>query len=101
MYSFVDLAQELLSLDDVAYLLSEKFCQDPIEELFGDYRAAGGANDNPTSFQLGHTFNARIVSGSATVRATTGSNVTNKEREEDATFIVDSEPLPKRKKKKE
>ena len=89
----------LLSLKDVEYI-SEKFSQDPIEELFGDYRAADRFNDNPTSLQLGHTFNARIVTGSPTVWANTGSNVTNKEREEDAQFVINSEPQPKKKKKK-
>ena len=37
----------LLSESGVEYILSERFCQDPLESFLGN-RSAGGKNDNPT-----------------------------------------------------
>ena len=43
--SFLELSQKLLSVPWVEHLLSEKFCQDPLESFFGHQRAY---NDNPS-----------------------------------------------------
>ena len=50
--SFVEIAKFLLGQQGVKFLLSEKFCQDPLEVFFGHQRAKGGHNDNPTVQQF-------------------------------------------------
>lgn len=42
------MTKSLLEIDGVKYVLSEKFCQDPLEEHFGRQRRKGGCNENPT-----------------------------------------------------
>ena len=49
VYSFIDLAKSLLTLDGSRFLLSEWFTQDPVEAFFGKQRARGGRSDNPTA----------------------------------------------------
>ena len=44
----VELIPFLLRIRGVKYVLTEKFCQDPLESFFGKQRMHGGANDNPT-----------------------------------------------------
>ncbi len=46
--SFVEMAKYLLSQGDGLYVLSERFSQYPIENYFGQQRARGGRNENPT-----------------------------------------------------
>ena len=38
---------KLLLVEGAEYILSEKFCQDPLEEYFGKQRMRLGCNDNP------------------------------------------------------
>jgi hypothetical protein len=45
--SFCELAPELLAAEDVDYLLSEAFSQDPLEAYFSRQRHKGGGCDNP------------------------------------------------------
>ena len=51
--SFVNLAKEVLDIDGVQFLLSERFSQDPLEEHFGRHRRRGGCNDNPSLVEYG------------------------------------------------
>ena len=44
VHAFHDLAKQLLFVDDVDYVLSDKFNQDPLEEHLGKQRARGGSN---------------------------------------------------------
>ena len=50
MYSFCELAPKLISEDK--YLLSEVFCQDPLERYFSKLRHREGGNENPTVAQF-------------------------------------------------
>ncbi len=45
--SFCELAPKLLQANDVHYLLSETFSQDPLEAYFSRQRHKGGGCDNP------------------------------------------------------
>ena len=45
MNAFVEMTEYLVKHEGVKFLLSERFCQDPVEEFFGNQRAKG---DNPT-----------------------------------------------------
>lgn len=46
MHSFCELGPKLLHSGH--YLLTEVFCQDPLERYFSKQRHRGGSNDNPT-----------------------------------------------------
>ena len=46
--SFVEMTRHLLSQPGNLFLLSERICQDPLENYFGQQRARGGRCDNPT-----------------------------------------------------
>ncbi|XP_077870235.1 uncharacterized protein LOC144363527 [Saccoglossus kowalevskii] len=78
---FVDLVPVLLQLDGVDFLLSEKFCQDPIEEYFSKHRACVGGNDNPTVAEFANSALSLYVAGLAAVRASTRGNCTNTNQE--------------------
>ena len=80
----------------VDYLLSERFSQDPLEMYFSKQRSVGGSSDNPTAEQFGHNMMALHVSGAA-LKASKRANV--KDREERYPHI-DNTPLPKRPKDK-
>ena len=47
VHSFVEATKYLLLHGGVAYVSSEKFCQDTLENYFGKQRAIGGRRDNP------------------------------------------------------
>ena len=57
--AFVEMARFLLKLPGVKYLLSERFCQDPLEEFFSQQRAQGRRNDNPTASEFKKTMVSR------------------------------------------
>ncbi|KAL5506391.1 hypothetical protein EMCRGX_G008017 [Ephydatia muelleri] len=46
--SFVELVNLLFTLPGVTTFLSERLCQDPLEQFFGCQRQRGRTNDNPT-----------------------------------------------------
>ena len=48
MKSFIELGPLLLRQQDVKYLLSEVFNQDPLEKYFSRQRHRGGGAENPT-----------------------------------------------------
>ena len=73
----------------VPYILSEKFCQDAVENYFGRQRAIGRRRDNPSVRDVG--FNDNAIRNQFSVRSISGGNVTGKFD----TFIDDSS-LPKR-----
>ena len=45
--SFVEMVRYLFSLPDVISFLSQRICQDPLEQFFGCQRQRGGVHDNP------------------------------------------------------
>ena len=89
--SFVEATRYLLSQPGVRFLLSERFCQDPLEAFFGNQRAKGGRNDHPTIKQfLDNTVSLR-VQGSAALNPVRGNC-----RKRKLERIVDDTPLPKK-----
>ena len=69
MLSFVDVTTVLFSVPGVQYLLSGKFCQDPLESYFG-YK--GGRSDNPSVKEFDNSVSLR-VQGSATLEPRRGN----------------------------
>jgi hypothetical protein len=62
--SFVDLVQFLLTLPDVSVFLSNRLCQDPLENFFGQQRQRGRVNENPNAQEfLKNTQALRVVNG--------------------------------------
>ena len=94
MKSFVEMARFLLQQSDVKFLLSERFCQDPLEAFFGHQRARGGRNDNPTVQQFCKTTVSLRVQSSAALDPLRGNC---RKRPACRTIEVDETPLPKRK----
>jgi hypothetical protein len=47
-YSFIALTKYIFTIPGVKSFLSEKICQDLLEELFGRHRQRGRTNENPT-----------------------------------------------------
>ncbi|KAK6174161.1 hypothetical protein SNE40_017489 [Patella caerulea] len=50
-------ATQFLLGSGVSFVLTNKFCQDPVEEHFGHRRALGRRNENPTVYQFGYQEN--------------------------------------------
>ena len=87
--SIVECVQFLIG-KGAAFVLTEHFNQDSLERHFGHYRHKGGANENPTVFEVCHIINqVRAVNaqGMAPVRG----NV-----RPDLVAPMDDRPLPRR-----
>ena len=71
--SMVELIPFPLRIKGVKYVLTEKFCQDPLESFFGKQRMHGGANDNPTvATLLKNTVSLRLQ-GSVALKPVRGN----------------------------
>ena len=55
--SFVEATRYLLKEGGVSYILSERFCQDYLENYFGRQRAIGRRCDNPNVRDVGYNDN--------------------------------------------
>ena len=55
--AFIGVTRFLLS-HGVSFVLSNKLCQDPIEEHFGRHRAMKRAVENPSLMEFGHQENS-------------------------------------------
>ena len=98
MKSFVALAKELLCIDGVQFLFSEKFSQDPLEEHFGRHRRSGGCSDNPTLLEFGNQELALNVMRSDLMQEIRG-NTRGKDKDKDGKReidICDTRELPKK-----
>ena len=79
--------------------MSEKFCQDLIEEDFGHQRARRGYSDNPTVQSFGcNDLSIAVQRGIAPVAR--GNMAGRHKGESSKWYSVSEEPLPKRKKSK-
>lgn len=91
--SFVEVTEMLLSVPGVHFLLSEKFCQDPLESYFGKQRYKGGRSDNPSIKEFIDNAVSLRVQGSAALEPLRG-NCSRKRKS--GPLQVDETPLPKR-----
>ena len=55
-HSVIEATKFLLN-EGVEYVLIERFCQDPLEEYFGNQRKLGKRNDNPDMKMFGYNNN--------------------------------------------
>ena len=72
--------------------MSGKFCQDDSENYFGFQRAIGCRKSNPTVYDTG--YNDNTIKTQYSVKPQTG----NVRGEESKWNIIDTEPLPKKRK---
>ena len=98
MLSFVRLSKELLQIDGVKFLLSEKFSQDPVEEHFGRQRRQGGFNENPNLAEFGRQEIAINVMKSELIRDIKG-NTRGADRGASKIDVNDTRRLPTKKTK--
>ena len=95
MKAFVEMGRYLLRQEGVKFLLSERFCQDPVEIFFSQQRSRGGHSDNPTVKQfLENTVSLRIQKSAALapIRGNCSRRKSKRERQE---IEVDNTQLQK------
>lgn len=89
-------ATKFLLQEGVEYVLTERFCQDPIEEIFGSQRKIGRRNDNPDIRMFGYNDNTIRIQHSVSCQS---GNTRERKDKRKAWVNVSSDPLPKRKTK--
>ena len=90
VHSFKEVCKFLLQ-QGISYILSERFCQDDLENYFGRQRAIGHRRDNPTVRDAG--YNDNTIKSQYSVRPIAGNVRANLHKFN----IIDETPLPKRK----
>lgn len=93
-YSVVEATKFLLN-EGVEYVLTERFCQDPIEEYFGSQRKHGRRCDNPDIRMFGYNDNNIRIQRSISCQS---GNTRGRKDKSKAWVNVTDDPLPKRKK---
>ena len=93
IYSCIGLIKYLLN-HEVKYVLSERFCQDPLENYFGRQRSMGARRDNPNIRTFGYQDNA--IRSSKIFRSIRGNCISEKP----STNKIETESLPSRKAKR-
>lgn len=77
------------------FVMTARFNQDRLEQLFGNYRHKGGSNENPTAEDVQHFLIESKVIGSAAMAPLRGNTKRNNKEHK-----IDSEVLTKRKRVK-
>ena len=91
VHSFVELVKYIFTIPGVSVFLSNRLCQDPLENFFGIERQRGRVNENPTAKEfLQNTQALKVIQN--TCRNIRG----NCQRSE---IAYDNSPLPKRSRK--
>ena len=92
-YSLSEMIRFLLSHEKVKFVLTKRFNQDPLENFFGQQRARGQRNDNPSVSQFLENTQALMLQKSLAVG---GSSSIRKRKEMSDLIPSLSQPLPKR-----
>ena len=97
MKSFVEMAKFLLTSSEKVFFLSERLSQDPLENYFGQQRARGGRNENPTLQQCVTNAAALRIQKSFALDPVRGNCRRKRYLCVDEQASIDDKPLPKRK----
>ena len=100
--SFVELVEYVFTIPGVKVFLSNRICQDPLENFFGLQRQRGRVNENPNALEfLRNTQALRIVNTECdTVRGNCrGAKKNRKRKKKDEPIMVENTPLAKRQKR--
>lgn len=95
VHSFVGLVKYLFTIPGVDFFLSNRLCQDPLENFFGQQRQRGRVHDNPNVPEFFKNTQAlRVVNGFCrdVVKGNCRGDKSRKRSSEDI-----DKPLPKRK----
>ena len=92
VHSFIEVCRFLLE-QGVPYILSERFCQDDLENYFGRQRAIGSRRDNPTVRDAG--YNDNTIKSQYSIRSIVGNVQSQRHNFNE----INDSPLPKRRKK--
>ena len=92
VHSFIELVKFLI-MHKVSYVLTERFCQDPLENYFGKKRSSGFLKDNPSLYDFG--YNGNTIRNQKVFKPIATGNV----RDENLNFEIETESVPCRKKK--
>lgn len=97
VHSFIELVEYVFTIPDVSLFLSNRICQDPIENFFGQQRQRGRVNENPSAQQFVENTRAlRVVNGTCShVRGNCRGSADSMQKGP----MVDNSALPKRKTK--
>ena len=79
------------------FVLSERFCQDPLEEYFGNQRQLGRRSDMPDMFKFGYNDNTIRIQKSVSF---TSGNTRGRYDKRKNWVNIDDAPVPKRKSKR-
>ena len=93
-YSVVEATKFLLN-EGMEYVLTERFCQDPLEEYFGNQRKLGRRNDNPDMKTFGYNNNTIRVQHAVSCQS---GNTRGRKGRDRSWVNVSNDPVPKRKK---
>ena len=96
VYSAIEAIKFLLQ-EGTEFVLTERFCQDPLEEYFGNQRKLGRRNDNPDIHAFG--YNANTLRIQRTVSCQSGNTRGRKDKHRAWVKVTDA-TLPCRKKQK-
>ena len=96
IYSMVEVVKFLLQ-EGFEKVLTERFCQDPVEEYFGNQRKLGWRCDNPDLAQFGYNDNSIRIQRSISC---TSGNTRGRYDHKRSWEKISDDPVPKRKSKK-
>ena len=98
-YSVIEITKYLLQ-NGAAFVLTEKFNQDVLEEYFGRQWALGRRNDNPSIYKFGYNSNTIRMQRSV-VPVTGNTRGAHPTKRRFSWYNVDNTPLNKRKSQKQ
>ena len=91
VHSVIELINFLLS-SGVSYVLTERFCQDPLENYFGHQRQIGSRRSNPSVYDFG--YNDNTIRNKKVFQPIQSGN-----SYEDVDLQIDDHPVPCKKRK--
>ena len=92
-FSLIECVKFLLN-EGMEYVLTKRFCQDPLEQYFGNQRKIGGRSDNPDIQQFGYSDNTIRIQRNV---SHTSGNARGRYDKNRAWENVSDDPVPKRK----
>ena len=95
VYSIIE-AVKFLILEGMEFVLTERFCQDPVEEYFGNQRGLGRRSDNPDLKTFGYNENTIRIQKS--ISCESGNTRGRYDKRKNWEHVTD-EPISKRVKK--
>ena len=96
IYSVIEVTKFLLN-QGAEFVLTERFCQDPVEEYFGNQRKLGRRCDNPNLHVLG--YNTNVLHIQRSVSCTSGNTEGRRDKSKAWENVVEDKLLKRKKQK--